>query len=67
MIEIGVAKPNAHGQAIISTVTDATTAWVIFGSKLNQIKKVIIEITITTGTNTEETLSTKRPLLGLDP
>ena len=50
--DIGVAKPNAHGQAMIKTVVADTTAKAITGSgpKLSHTNALTIEIIITTGT-----------------
>ena len=49
--EVGVANPNAQGQAIIKTPTVVVMAKVIFPVKLNQRIKVAITIAITAGTN----------------
>ena len=56
---VGVAKPIAHGQAIMSTATKLISAIVNASSPpiVSQTIKVIIEITITMGTNTAATLS----------
>ena len=51
IIEVGVAKPRAQGQAIIKTPTVVIMARVTFPMVLNQIIKVRIAMAITTGTN----------------
>ena len=53
MIDIGVAKPSAQGQAMISTLTAATRPNAIRGSGPNQAQaaKAMTATTITTGTN----------------
>ena len=50
--DIGVARPNAQGQAIIKTVVADTTAKASAGSgpKLSQARALITAIIITTGT-----------------
>ncbi|MNC36661.1 hypothetical protein D3C75_851950 [compost metagenome] len=60
IIEVGVAKPIAQGQAIISTATALTNANVKAGEgpKINQIKKVSTAAAITAGTNHKVILST---------
>ena len=60
MIDIGVARPNAHGQAMISTATAFTSAKTSFGSGPSQYHraKVVSAITATTGTNHAATRST---------
>ena len=65
MIDIGVARPSAHGQAMISTLTAATIA---NGSRgcgpiASHNPKVARATAITTGTNTAEILSTS-PWIG---
>ncbi len=53
MIDIGVASPTAHGQAMISTLTAAISAKVKRGSgpKLTQAANAISATAITVGTN----------------
>ena len=53
MIDIGVARPSAQGQAMISTLTAATRPNAIRGSGPNQAQaaKAMMATTITTGTN----------------
>ena len=52
MIDIGVARPKAQGQAMISTATALTRAWAIRGSGPNaaQAPKVTTATAITAGT-----------------
>jgi hypothetical protein len=52
MIDIGVARPRAHGQAIISTATAFTMAWARRGSGPVQIQaaKVTAATSNTAGT-----------------
>src|SRR6266545_5138248 len=52
MIDIGVAKPSAQGQAIINTATALSKAYAIGGSGPNsaQTIKVIIATSTTAGT-----------------
>ena len=52
MIDIGVANPSAHGQAMISTATAFTKPWAIRGSgpQMLQTIKVITAIATTAGT-----------------
>ena len=52
IIEVGVARPNAHGQAMISTVTNVMSAKVSDGSgpKSYQTTKDRMAMTMTTGT-----------------
>ena len=59
IIAVGVAKPKAHGQAIINTATKFINAVLNELPDIIQRIKVTIEITITTGTKTEATLSAK--------
>ncbi len=68
IIEIGVANPNAHGQAITNTATVVikTKAALGSGPKLSHPIAVKIATIITTGTKTADTLSTIRPILGLE-
>jgi hypothetical protein len=53
MMDIGVASPNAQGQAMISTVTAFTTAWAILGCgpTLAQSTNVAAATASTAGTN----------------
>ena len=62
MIDIGVASPSAQGQAMISTETAFSTAYVQRGSGPNspQTKKVAIAIPTTPSTNQYETPSAMR-------
>ena len=59
VIEIGVARPSAQGQAMISTDTAAATAKTRAGSgpQTSQAAKDRIAIRTTVGTNTEDTRS----------
>ena len=59
IIEIGVARPSAHGQAIISTETALTTAYAKRGSlpHIHQTKNDIMLIPITAGTKYPDTTS----------
>ena len=52
MIDSGVARPSAHGQAMISTATAATRARVNAGGgpTMNQTAKVAIAMAMTAGT-----------------
>jgi hypothetical protein len=52
MIDSGVARPSAQGQAMISTATAATSARVSAGGgpAMNQIAKVAIAMAMTMGT-----------------
>jgi hypothetical protein len=52
MIEVGVARPMAQGQAMMSTATPATSAWVRPGPKASQTATVTAAMAITTGTKT---------------
>ena len=60
IIEVGVASPMAHGQAIISTATALTKAKLNAGSgpKITQAINVSNAIAITIGTNHMVILST---------
>jgi hypothetical protein len=62
MMDMGVAKPRAHGHAMIKTEIAFTRAYASFGSgpKSAQPMKVKIEIKITIGTKYAETLSAIR-------
>ena len=59
MMDIGVAKPNAHGQAMMRTATALTIAWASRGSgpTIIQMKKVMSETASTVGTKRAATLS----------
>jgi hypothetical protein len=52
MIDMGVARPRAHGHAIMSTATALTSPWAMRGSgpQTPQTMNVITEIAITAGT-----------------
>ena len=52
MIDSGVARPSAHGRAMISTATAATNARVSagVGPVMNQMAKVAIAMAMTAGT-----------------
>ena len=62
MIDIGVARPSAHGQAMISTATALTSACASRGSGPMdaQIAKVTTATAITAGTNQPATVSARR-------
>ena len=62
MIDIGVASPNAHGQAMISTDTALSTANVHAGSGPNRphTKNVATAAASTASTNQNATLSAIR-------
>ncbi len=59
---IGVARPSAHGQAMISTATALRMAKAIAGAgpQMLQTTNVTIAARITAGTNQPATLSAKR-------
>ena len=61
MIEVGVASPIAHGQAMIITATALTSASPSAGAGPNTIQtmKVISAAVITAGTNHIVTRSTR--------
>ena len=65
MIDMGVARPRAQGQAMIRTATALTTAWASLGSGPSDIQttKVTTETSSTTGTKMPATLSA-RPWMG---
>src|SRR3546814_2532734 len=69
MIEVGVAKPIAQGQAIINTATALTRAKVSagVGPKINQTRKVSAAAAMTAGTNHIVTLSTTAWIGSLEP
>ena len=60
IIAVGVARPSAHGQAITNTATALSIASCQSPLHTPQPSKVRNAITITTGTNTALTLSTRR-------
>ncbi len=62
MIDIGVARPSAHGQAMISTATALTSACASRGSGPTdaQTAKVTAATAITAGTNQPATVSASR-------
>ncbi len=62
MIDIGVASPSAHGQAMISTLTAATSPNANRGSgpQIDQAAKAISATRMTAGTNQPETWSASR-------
>ncbi len=64
MVEIGVARPRAQGQAMISTVVAVTSMWMTRGSapKLNHAKAVSTAMIITAGTKMLDTLSANSPM-----
>ena len=57
---VGVARPSAHGQAMISTATAALNANVALSPAPIQKPSVATASTITTGTNTPATRSASR-------
>ncbi len=57
MIEVGVAKPSAQGQAKINTPTVVISAMVRLPMTLNHTTKVRIATAITAGTNQPVTRS----------
>ena len=59
VIEIGVARPNAQGQAIISTETAAVIANASAGSgpNMSQTMNDVTAMRTTVGTNTDDTRS----------
>ena len=69
MMDVGVAKPMAQGQAMINTATALTKAKVKRGSgpQIHQAKKVKAANTITAGTNHKVTLSTAVCIGNLPP
>ena len=62
MIDIGVARPSAQGQAMISTLTAATSPKAKRGSGPNvaQAAKAMSATAITAGTNQPATRSASR-------
>src|SRR5215212_11587701 len=69
MMEVGVARPMAHGQAMMSTATKFMSANVNAGSgpKRNQIMKTSVASTMTAGTKTLLILSARRCIGAFDP
>ena len=69
MIEVGVANPIAHGQAMIITATALTSAKLSAGDgpKINQTRKVASAASITAGTNHSVTLSTTAWIGSFEP
>jgi hypothetical protein len=69
MIEVGVARPIAQGQAMINTATALTSASVSAGAgpTITQTRKVSIAIPITTGTKYRVTRSTRAWIGSLEP
>lgn len=61
MMDMGVAKPRAQGQATISTLTATTRACARrgVGPTRIQIRNASTAMPMTTGTKTAETLSTR--------
>ena len=57
---MGVARPSAHGQAMISTATAAVNAWVTPWPAIKWPTSARTATTMTTGTKTWEILSTSR-------
>ena len=68
MTDIGVARPSAQGQAIISTVVADTMAKASAGSgpKLSHASALVMAIIMMTGTKYAEITSAKRPIGGLE-
>src|SRR6476620_11352339 len=62
IIHLGVARPSAHGQAMMSTATALTSAYVKAGCgpMRSQSKNVIAATKTTAGTNQAATTSAKR-------
>ncbi len=56
---VGVANPNAQGQAITSTATNRTRAALKPAPVASQAKNVRMAMTITTGTNTADIWSAR--------
>jgi hypothetical protein len=69
MIEVGVARPIAQGQAMMRTATALTSAKVSAGCgpKASQTAKVRSAMPITTGTKTSVTRSTSAWIGSFDP
>src|SRR5262249_27482091 len=68
MIDSGVARPSAHGQAMISTDTAATRAKVSAGAgpAVNQMVNVTMAMAMTAGTKYPDTASAGRWMGGRD-
>ena len=60
MMAVGVARPRAHGQAMMSTATDACTASGTLPLTSNHPVSVPMAMSTTTGTNTPEMRSASR-------
>ena len=60
MIAVGVARPSAQGQAMMSTATAAVNASSTESPRTNQAARVTRAMVSTVGTNTAATLSTRR-------
>ena len=60
MMATGVARPSAQGQAITSTATARMSASSTGWPAHHQPKSVASATSMTTGTNTAETWSTRR-------
>ncbi len=69
MIAVGVARPMAHGQAMMRTAIALVSAYVSFGSgpKTIQAAKVSAAMTITAGTNQPVTRSATRWIGAFEP
>ena len=67
--DMGVARPRAQGQAMISTVVAATIMCENggCGPRLNQARAAATAISMMVGTNTADTRSARRPIGGLVP
>ena len=63
-IAVGVARPIAHGQAMISTATAAVNAWAAGRPAASQPASVATAIASTAGTKTAETRSARRRRAG---
>ena len=61
MIDMGVAKPRAQGQAIINTLTAAISPKAIGGEGpyIDQTTNAMTAMTMTAGTNQPATLSAR--------
>ena len=69
MIEVGVARPSAHGQAMIRTAIVLTRARLNAGAGPNSIQttKVNAAVARTTGTKTPVTASARRWIGAREP
>ena len=69
MIAVGVARPSAQGQAMMSTATNAVRAWLSTGAgpSRTQAAKARPAITKTIGTNTAAISSTSRWIGAFEP